>query len=171
MEMTNAERREMKKHYDKLVLLIELVKSYKSDVKALRTVLRLIKGQVAALKKSKSPVAERYMRDLIWQYDDFVEITIGLIKAKSVEAVARADSEFSAFSQKVKNIAEEYKDKEVKEGGAKVFDKISSGLESTVQKISHSLEVGAGKLGESVSGAVEEIKKKFRKGEDGEKSE
>ena len=172
--INDAEYKELLFLNKRLLIHTDMVNSFRDNVKALKCCEKLIKIELASLKKSKTPVSEEELNALIWRYTDFAEIVKRLRKTNNASVYGKAVADLNGLIKKTTDDIADLEEKlmyEPDENGedsetiasAKEF---ASQLGAAAKKVAEKMTDGVKKVGSVVGDQVEKIKKMLAGDED-----
>ncbi len=145
-----VECKEIIKINDDILLLTELVKANKHNVKALKIITKLVKTEYRYTGKLKLPISEQNFKAVQWRYTDLLGIVKSFAKVKNVDGINKGSAQLDALIGDTERHNAELKSKLNPVPDAFSAQKITEVLENTAQKISN-----------AVGSKVSDLKKKL----------
>lgn len=132
---------------ERVLALIDTIKLYKDNKKALKICVKLVKADEAHVKQSRLPVSSTAMREMLWRYDELLAAA-KIYVTGSPSAAKELDALYARTEQEIEKINECRHP--VKTNAQKLTDAVTD----VAQKLKST-------VGKTVSGKLGELKKKI----------
>ena len=150
IQKTTAEYKALLGFQRRAATLSDLIAEYRGEPNMLGRCLKLVRYERNKVRKGKAPICAEDLREVVWLYDEMIDIAYTLQKTSDAALYSRASAKLMTLQERINN---ERRSLEVRAGGNVIADKAAEAVEKVKEGVLH--------ICNGIENASQKVKKTF----------